>query len=143
MTKYVLTLVTFCVALWAWLIHHQRQFPRYEWYKPFRRRLSALVNEYCKVSKNLQSVKTLISKTENDLSVFDITSARRIIIQENLDKLKEKCKDLENKYYEISNEIILLYNEHEIEIESKENTLNPQMLELRDLWCIYMENRIL
>lgn len=143
MTKYILILVILCVILWAWLIHCQRQFPQYEWYKPFRSHLSALVNEYYKVSKNLQSVKTLISKTENDLSVFDITSARRIIIQENLDKLKEKCKDLENKYYEISNEIILLYNEHEIEIESKENTLNPQMLELRDLWCIYMENRIL
>lgn len=142
MTKYVLTLVTFCVALWAWLIHHQRQFTQYEWYKPLRSHLSALVGEYCKVSKNLRSVKTLISKTENDLSVFDITSARRIIIQENLDKLKEKCKDLENKYYEISNEIILLYNEHEMEIESKENTLNPQMLELRDLWRIYMENKL-
>ena len=64
MTKYVLTLVTFCVVLWAWLIHHQRQFPRYEWYKPFRRRLKALVDEYCKVSKNLQSVETLISKAE-------------------------------------------------------------------------------
>ena len=101
-----------------------------------------LVDEYCKVSKNLHLVKTLISKTENDLSVFDITSARRIIIQENLDKLKEKCKDLENKYYEISNEIILLYNEHEMEIESEENMLNPQMLELRDLWHIYMENKL-
>ena len=142
MTKYILILVTLYVILWAWLIHHQRQFLQYEWYKPFRRRLNALVGEYCKVSKNLQSVNTLISKTENDLSVFDITSARRIIIQENLDKLKEKCKDLENKYYEISNEIILLYNEHEMEIESKENTLNPQMLELRDLWRIYMENKL-
>ena len=100
------------------------------------------MNEYCKVSKNLRSVKTLISKTENDLNVFDITSARRIIIQKNLDKLKEKCKDLENKYYEVSNEIILLYSEHEMEIESKENTLNPQMLELRDLWRIYMENKL-
>ena len=142
MTKYVMTLVTFCVALWAWLIHHQRQFPQYEWYKPFRRRMRALVDEYCKVRKNLQSVETLISKTENDLSVFDITSARRIIIQENLDKLKEKCKDLENKYYEISNEIILLYNEHEMEIESEKNMLNPQMLELKDLWRIYMENKL-
>lgn len=142
MTKYVLTLVTFCVALWAWLIHHQRQFPRYEWYKPFRRRLKTLVDEYCKVRKNLQSVETLISKTENDLSVFDITSARRIIIQENLDKLKVKYKDLENKYYEISNEIILLYNEHEMEIESQENMLNPQMLELRDLWRIYTGNKL-
>lgn len=142
MTKYILILVTLYVILWAWLIHHQRQFLQYEWYKPFRRRLNALVGEYCKVSKNLQSVKTLISKTENDLSVFDITSARRIIIQENLDKLKEKCKDLENKYYEISNEIILLYNEHEMEIESEENMLNPQMLELRDLWRIYMENKL-
>lgn len=142
MTKYVLTLVTFCVALWAWLIHHQRQFTQYEWYKPFRSHLSALVGEYCKVSKNLRSVKTLISKTENDLSVFDITSARRIIIQENLNKLKEKCKDLENKYYEISNEIILLYNEHEMEIKSEENMLNPQMLELRDLWRIYTENKL-
>ena len=130
------------MVLWAWLIHHQRQFPRYEWYEPFRRRLRASVDEYCKVSKNLRSVKTLISKTENDLSVFDITSARRIIIQENLDKLKEKCKDLENKYYEISNEIILLYNEHEMEIESEENMLNPQMLELRDLWRIYTENKL-
>lgn len=142
MTKYVLTLVTFCVALWAWLIHHQRQFTQYEWYKHFRSHLSALVGEYCKVSKNLRSVKTLISKTENDLSVFDITSVRRIIIQENLDKLKEKCKDLENKYYEISNEIILLYNEHEMEIESEKNMLNPQMLELRDLWRIYTENKL-
>lgn len=142
MIKYVLTLVTFCVVLWAWLIYHQRQFSRYEWYKPFRRRLRALVDEYCKISKNLRSVKTLISKTENDLSVFDITSARRIIIQENLDQLKEKCKDLENKYYEISNEIILLYNKHEMEIESQENMLNPQMLELRDLWRIYMENKL-
>ena len=101
-----------------------------------------MVDEYCKVRKNLQSVETLISKTENDLSVFDITSARRIIIQENLDKLKEKCKDLENKYYEISNEIILLYNEHEMEIESEKNMLNPQMLELKDLWRIYMENKL-
>ena len=142
MTKYILILVTLCVILWAWLIHHQRQFLQYEWYKPFRNRRNALVGEYCKVSKNLQSVKTLISKTENDLSVFDITSARWIIIQENLDKLKEKCKDLENKYYEISNEIILLYNEHEMEIESEENMLNPQMLELRDLWRIYMENKL-
>ena len=104
--------------------------------------MRALVDEYCKVRKNLQSVETLISKTENDLSVFDITSARRIIIQENLDKLKEKCKDLENKYYEISNEIILLYNEHEMEIESEKNMLNPQMLELKDLWRIYMENKL-
>lgn len=142
MTKYILFLVAFCVTLWFFLLHHQRQFPQYEWYKPFRSRLSALVDEYCKVSKNLQSVKTLISKTENDLNVFDITSARRIIIQKNLDKLKEKCKDLENKYYEVSNEIILLYSEHEMEIESKENTLNPQMLELRDLWRIYMENKL-
>ena len=142
MIKYVLTLVTFCVVLWAWLIHHQRQFPRYEWYKPFKRRLRASVDEYCKVSKNLRSVKTLISKTENDLSVFDITSARRIIIQENLNKLKEKYKDLENKYYEISNEIILLYSEHEMEIESEENMLNHQMLELRDLWRIYTENKL-
>lgn len=142
MTKYILILVLFCVTLWAWLIHHQRQFPRYEWYKPFKRRLRASVDEYCRVSKNLRSVKTLISKTENDLSVFDITSARRIIIQENLDKLKEKCKNLENKYYEISNEIILLYNEHEMEIESEKNMLNPQMLELRDLWRIYTENKL-
>mgnify|MGYP007123295846 CR=1 FL=1 len=104
--------------------------------------LRALVDEYCSVCKNLQSVETLISKIENDLSVFDITSARQIIIQENLDKLKEKCKDLENKYYEISNEIILLYNEHEMEIESKENMLNPQMLELRDLWRIYTGNKL-
>ena len=89
-----------------------------------------------------ESVETDISKTENDLSVFDIISARRIIIQENLDKLKEKCKNLENKYYEISNEIILLYNEHEMEIESEENMLNPQMLELRDLWRIYTENKL-
>ena len=74
--------------------------------------------------------------------MFDITSARRIIIQENLNKLKEKYKDLENKYYEISNEIILLYNEHEMEIESEENMLNPQMLELRDLWRIYTENKL-
>lgn len=51
-------------------------------------------------------------------------------------------KDLENKYYEISNEIILLYNEHEIEIESEGNMLNPQMLELRDLWRIYTENKL-
>lgn len=100
------------------------------------------MDEYCKISKNLHSVKTLISKTENDLNVFDITSARRIIIQENLNKLKEKYKDLENKYYEISNEIILLYNEHEMEIESEENMLNPQMLELRDLWRIYTENKL-
>ena len=57
MTKYILILVPFCVVLWAWLIHHQRQFPRYEWYKPFRRRLRALVDEYCKISKNLRSVK--------------------------------------------------------------------------------------
>lgn len=142
MTKYILFLVTFCVTLWFFLLHHQQKFPRYEWYKPFRSHLSALVNEYCKVSKNLRSVKTLISKTENDLNVFDITSARRIIIQKNLDKLKEKCKDLENKYYEVSNEIILLYSEHEMEIESKENTLNPQMLELRDFWRIYMENKL-
>ena len=142
MTKYILILVPFCVVLWDWLIHHKRQFPRYEWYKPFRRRLWALIDEYCKVSKNLRSVKTLKSKTENDLNVFDITSARRIIIQENLDQLKEKCKDLENKYYEISNEIILLYNEHEMEIESEENMLKPQMLELRDLWRIYTENKL-
>ena len=74
--------------------------------------------------------------------MFDITSARRIIIQENLNKSKEKYKDLENKYYEISNEIILLYNEHEMEIESEENMLNPQMLELRDLWRIYTENKL-
>ena len=74
--------------------------------------------------------------------MFDITSARRIIIQENLNKLKEKYKDLENKYYEISNEIILLYSEHEMEIESEENMLNPQMLELRDLWRIYTENKL-
>ena len=142
MTKYILFLVAFCTALWFWLLHHQQKFPQYEWYKPFRSRLSVLVDEYCKVSKNLNSVKTLISKTENDLNVFDVTSARRIIIQENLDKLKEKCKDLENKYYEISNEIILLYNEHETEIESQENMLNPQMLELRDLWRIYTENKL-
>ena len=142
MIKYVLTLVTFCVTLWFFLLHHQQKFPQYEWYEPLKRRLSALVDEYCKVSKNLRSVKTLISKTENDLSVVDITSARRIIIQENLDKLKEKCKNLENKYYEISNEIILLYNEHEMEIESEENMLNPQMLELRDLWRIYTENKL-
>lgn len=51
-------------------------------------------------------------------------------------------KNLENKYYEISNEIILLYNEHEMEIESEENMLNPQMLELRDLWRIYTENKL-
>lgn len=95
MIKYVLTLVTFCVTLWFFLLHHQQKFPQYEWYEPLKRRLRALIDEYCKVSKNLRSVKTLISKTENDLSVFDITSARRIIIQENLDKLKEKCKNLE------------------------------------------------
>ena len=140
MTKYVLILVTFCVALWAWLIHHQRQFPRFEWYKPFRRRLRALIDEYCKVSKNLRSVKTLISKTENDLNVFDITSDRRIIIQRNLDPLKEKCKDLENKYYEISEKIENLYYEHRDEIESKDNTLNPQMLSLQDLWRVYINN---
>lgn len=92
--------------------------------------------------KDIPHNKTLISKTENDLNVFDTTSARRIIIQENLDKLKRKCKALENKYYEISNEIILLYNEHEMEIESQENMLNPQMLELRDLWRIYTENKL-
>ena len=142
MTKYILFLVAFCTALWFWLMYHQQKFPQYEWYEPLKRRLRALIDEYCKVSKNLHSVKTLISKTENDLSVFDITSARRIIIQENLDKLKEKCKNLENKYYEISNEIILLYNEHEMEIESEENMLNPQMLELRDLWRIYTENKL-
>lgn len=51
-------------------------------------------------------------------------------------------KNLENKYYEISNEIILLYNEHEMEIESEENMLNPQMSELRDLWRIYTENKL-
>lgn len=140
MTKYVLILVTFCVVLWAWLIHHQRQFPRYEWYKPFRRRLRVLVDEYYKVSKNLHSVKTLISKTENDLNVFDITSDRRIIIQRNLDQLKEKCKDLENKYYEISEKIENLYYEHRDEIESKDNTLNPQMLSLQDLWRVYINN---
>lgn len=134
MTKYILFLVAFCVTLWFFLLHHQQKFPQYEWYEPLKRRLRALIDEYCKVSKNLRSVKTL--------SVFDNTSARRIIIQENLNKLKEKCKDLENKYYEISNEIILLYNEHEMEIESKENILNPQMLELRDLWRIYMENKL-
>lgn len=142
MTKYILFLVAFCVTLWFFLLHHQQKFPQYEWYEPLKRRLRALIDEYCKVSKNLRSVKTLISKTENDLSVFDITSARRIIIQENLDQLKENCKDLENKYYEISNEIILLYNKHEMEIESQENMLNPQMLELRDLWRIYMENKL-
>lgn len=142
MTKYILFLVVFCVILWFFLLHHQQKFPQYEWYEPLKRRLRALIDEYCKVSKNLRSVKTLISKTENDLNVFDITSARRIIIQENLNKLKEKYKDLENKYYEISNEIILLYNEHEMEIESEENMLNPQMLELRDLWRIYTENKL-
>ena len=98
------------------------------------------MNEYCKVSKNLQSVKTLISKTENDLNVFDITSDRRIIIQRNLDQLKEKCKDLENKYYEISEKIENLYYEHRDEIESKDNTLNPQMLSLQDLWRVYINN---
>lgn len=142
MTKYILFLVTFCVTLWFFLLHHQQKFPQYEWYEPLKRRLRALIDEYCKVSKNLRSVKTLISKTENDLNVFDITSARRIIIQENLNKLKEKYKDSQNKYYEISNEIILLYNEHEMEIESEENMLNPQMLELRDLWRIYTENKL-
>lgn len=141
MTKYILFLVTFCVTLWFFLLHHQQK-SQYEWYEPLKRRLKALIDEYCKVSKNLRSVKTLISKTENDLSVFDITSARRIIIQENLNKLKEKYKDLENKYYEISNEIILLYSEHEMEIESEENMLNHQMLELRDLWRIYTENKL-
>ena len=99
MTKYVLTLVTFCVVLWAWLIHHQRQFPRYEWYKPFRRRLRALVDEYCKISKNLHSVKTLISKAENDLKTTNLISSRREVFQNNLEKLKEKQEELENKFY--------------------------------------------
>ena len=142
MTKYILFLVVFCVTLWFFLLHHQQKFPQYEWYEPLKRRLSALVDEYCKVSKNLRSVKTLISKTENDLSVFDITSARRIIIQENLDKLKEKCKDLENKYMDLSAKITELYSEHSNEIESEKNTLNPKMLELWDLWRVYKENRI-
>lgn len=140
MTKYILFLVTFCVTLWFFLLHHQQKFPQYEWYEPLKRRLRALIDEYCKVSKNLRSVKTLISKTENDLNVFDITSDRRIIIQRNLDQLKEKCKDLENKYYEISEKIENLYYEHRDEIESKDNTLNPQMLSLQDLWRVYINN---
>lgn len=142
MTKYVLTLVTFCVALWAWLIHHQRQFPRYEWYKPFRRRLRALIDEYCKVSKNLRSVKTLISKTENDLNLITNTSSRREVFQNNLKKLREKQNELENKYMDLSAKITELYSEHSNEIESAKNTLNPKMLELRDLWRVYKENRI-
>ena len=142
MTKYVLTLVTFCVVLWAWLIHHQRQFPRYEWYKPFRRRLKALVDEYCKVSKNLRSVKTLISKTENDLNLITNTSSRREVFQNNLKMLREKQNELENKYMDLSAKITELYSEHSNEIESAKNTLNPKMLELRDLWRVYKENRI-
>ena len=142
MTKYVLTLVTFCVVLWAWLIHHQRQFPRYEWYKPFRRRLRALIDEYCKVSKNLRSVKTLISKTENDLNLITNTSSRREVFQNNLKKLREKQNELENKYMDLSAKITELYSEHSNEIESVKNTLNPKMLELRDLWRVYKENRI-
>lgn len=142
MTKYVLTLVTFCVVLWAWLIHHQRQFPRYEWYKPFRRRLRALIDEYCKVSKNLRSVKTLISKTENDLNLITNTSSRREVFQNNLKMLREKQNELENKYMDLSAKITELYSEHSNEIESAKNTLNPKMLELRDLWRVYKENRI-
>lgn len=142
MTKYVLILVTFCVVLWAWLIHHQRQFLLYEWYKPFRRRLRALVDEYCKVSKNLHSVKTLISKTENDLNLITNTSSRREVFQNNLKKLREKQNELENKYMDLSAKITELYSEHSNEIESEKNTLNPKMLELRDLWRVYKENRI-
>lgn len=142
MTKYVLTLVTLCVVLWAWLIHHQRQFPRYEWYKPFRRRLRASVDEYCKVSKNLRSVKTLISKTENDLNLITNTSSRREVFQNNLKMLREKQNELENKYMDLSAKITELYSDHSNEIESAKNTLNPKMLELRDLWRVYKENRI-
>lgn len=143
MTKYVLTLVAFCVALWAWLIHRQRQFPQYEWYKPFRRRMRALIDEYCKVSKNLQSVETLISKTENDLKIANLTSSRREVFQNNLEKLKEKQEELENKYMDLNMKIIKTYLEHANEIESARNTLNPKMLELRDLWRVYKENRML
>ena len=142
MKKYVLTLVTFCVALWAWLIHRQRQFPQYEWYKPFRRRMRALIDEYCKVSKNLQSVETLISKTENDLNLITNTSSRREVFQNNLKMLREKQNELENKYMDLSAKITELYSEHFNEIESAKNTLNPKMLELRDLWRVYKENRI-
>ena len=142
MTKYILTLVVCCAALWGWLIHHQNKFQEYEWYKPFRKRMRALVDEYCRLSKNLRSVKTLISKTENDLKIANLALSRRKIFQENLKKLKEKKSELENKYYEISNEIILLYNEHEMDIENEKNTLNPQMLELRDLWRVFRENRL-
>ena len=142
MTKYILTLVVCCAALWGWLIHHQNKFPEYEWYKPLRKRMRALVDEYCRLSKNLRSVKTLISKTENDLKIANLALSRRKIFQENLKKLKEKKSELENKYYEISNEIILLYNEHEMDIENEKNTLNPQMLELRDLWRVFRENRL-
>lgn len=104
--------------------------------------MRALVDEYCRLSKNLRSVKTLISKTENDLKIANLALSRRKIFQENLKKLKEKKSELENKYYEISNEIILLYNEHEMDIENEKNTLNPQMLELRDLWRVFRENRL-
>lgn len=142
MTKYILILVLFCVTLWAWLIHHQRQFPRYEWYKPFRRRLRALIDEYCKVSKNLRSVKTLISKTENDLNLITNTSSRREVFQNNLKMLREKQNELENKYMDLSAKITELYSDHSNEIESAKNTLNPKMLELRDLWRVYKENRI-
>ena len=142
MTKYVLTLVTFCAALWFWLIHHQQKFPQYEWYKPFRSRLSALVDEYCKVSKNLHSVKTLISKTENDLNLITNTSSRWEVFQNNLKKLREKQNELENKYMDLSAKITELYSDHSNEIESAKNTLNPKMLELQDLWRAYKENRI-
>ena len=142
MTKYILFLVAFCTALWFWLLHHQQKFPQYEWYKPFRSRLSALVDEYCKVSKNFNSVKTLISKTENDLNLIKNTSSRREVFQNNLKKLREKQNELENKYMDLSVEITELYLEYSNEIESTKNTLNPKMLELQDLWRVYKENRI-
>lgn len=142
MTKYILFLVAFCVTLWFYLLHHQQKFPQYEWYEPLKRRLRALIDEYCKISKNLRSVKTLISKTENDLNLITNTSSRREVFQNNLKKLREKQNELENKYMDLSAKITELYSEHSNEIESAKNTLNPKMLELRDLWRVYKENRI-
>lgn len=142
MTKYVLVLATFCAVLWALLIHYQQRFSQYEWYKPFKRQLMVLVNEFCRVSYSLQTVKTLISKTENDLKIANLAPSRRKVFQENLNRLRKKENELENKYMDLSDEINNLFVEHLDEIQAVSNALNPQILELQDLYRIYIINRI-
>ena len=138
MTKLICILLGFSVGIWVYLImKHQVNYPEYGWYKDYYRELNKKCKHFFKICKSLKTIKSLISKTEKNIQLYDFLSPRREKFQENLVKLEEKYTDLEIRYDCATEELDRMFAQHLYEVMDATNGLNIKMLKIQDLYWVY------